>query len=87
MTKKFSPGFKTRPQLLASQEVGCFHCLQRFTPKNIKEWIDDKQTALCPHCGVDSVIARNPNDSAFEFKSRLEKLKSERFGGMTDVPS
>ena len=36
--------------------VGCFYCCQIFPPTEIEEWIDDDQTALCPHCGIDSVL-------------------------------
>ena len=36
---------------------GCFHCLKIFSPDEIKKWINDPQkTALCPYCGIDSVI-------------------------------
>ena len=48
-----------RPEILASEQCGCFHCLQVFSPKTIKEWIDEgdgNETALCPKCGIDSVI-------------------------------
>ena len=76
-----SPGFKNKKQVLASQEVGCFYCQERFTPKNIKEWTDDGETPICPHCMVDSVVARNPNDSEFEFTSWLKKLYKEKFSG------
>ena len=27
-----------------------------FKPADILEWTDDDQTALCPNCGIDSVI-------------------------------
>ena len=36
---------------------GCFYCLKIFEPKEITEWIEDTSaTALCPYCGVDSII-------------------------------
>ena len=36
---------------------GCFYCLAIFSPTEITEWIkDEKDTALCPCCGIDSVI-------------------------------
>lgn len=37
-------------------KVGCFYCLNIFSPKEIKEWTDKKTTAICPHCHVDAVI-------------------------------
>lgn len=27
-----------------------------FSPKEITEWIDNNKTAVCPYCGVDSII-------------------------------
>lgn len=38
---------------------GCFHCLRIYNPAQIEKWIDNGQTALCPHCGVDSVIGES----------------------------
>ncbi len=34
----------------------CFYCLKSFEPNTIKEWIDNECTAICPYCGIDSVI-------------------------------
>ena len=51
---QFSSGH--RKQVLASGVCGCFYCGKTFAPTAIEEWIDDDQTALCPKCGVDSVI-------------------------------
>lgn len=44
---------------------GCFYCLRIYNPTEIEEWIiddnaiDRKGTALCPYCGIDSVIGEN----------------------------
>lgn len=46
-----------RAEIEASQRCGCFYCLYVFPPLEIEEWIDGQQTALCPRCGIDSVIA------------------------------
>ncbi|MBU3750218.1 MAG: hypothetical protein FGM52_07150 [Mycobacterium sp.] len=51
-----------RGQLLSGDVLcGCFHCCQMFAPTSIIEWVDPDdagvgQTALCPPCGIDSVI-------------------------------
>lgn len=50
-----------RDELLRSAVCGCFHCCARFPPSEIEEWIDENDegvgtTALCPKCGIDSVI-------------------------------
>ena len=48
-----------RQELERSSEAGCFYCCSIFDPALITEWIDGRgprQTALCPRCGIDSVI-------------------------------
>jgi hypothetical protein len=49
-----------RAQIEASEQCGCFYCLSTFPPTAIEEWVDERdergQTALCPRCGIDSVI-------------------------------
>ena|SRR5438067_9475358 len=50
-----------RTELMNSDECGCFYCLKVFNPKLIVEWVDEDadgvgRTALCPKCGIDSVI-------------------------------
>jgi hypothetical protein len=48
--------FRHRAELEASELCGCFYCIRIFPFSEIKEWIDDAQTALCPKCEIDSVI-------------------------------
>jgi hypothetical protein len=49
-----------RDEILASDMCGCFYCLAVFPPNEVTEWTDKTvgigQTALCPKCGIDSVI-------------------------------
>ena len=49
-----------REQVLRSETCGCFYCRRIFSPDTIREWTDDVegegQTALCPKCGIDSVL-------------------------------
>lgn len=50
-----------RDEVLASNQCGCFYCTAVFPPPEIEEWTDEDekgvgQTALCPRCGIDSVI-------------------------------
>ena len=62
-----------------SAECGCFHCLAIFAPQDISEWTDTSEaeprhTALCPKCGIDSVIG---SDSGYpitkEFLSSMQQ--------------
>jgi len=50
-----------REELLQSEVCGCFGCMRIFSPEKIKEWVDKDEnnvgeTALCPFCGMDSVM-------------------------------
>jgi hypothetical protein len=49
-----------RKEVLASEQCGCFYCLAIFPPSELEAWVDEweseGQTALCPRCGIDSVI-------------------------------
>ncbi|HAH50431.1 MAG TPA: cytoplasmic protein [Balneola sp.] len=55
-----------REKLLQSNLCGCFYCLATYSPNEIEDWVDERkdsveiensgQTALCPKCGIDSVI-------------------------------
>jgi hypothetical protein len=45
-----------RETLRQSEVCGCFYCLRIFPPSEIEHWTDDDDTALCPKCGIDSVI-------------------------------
>lgn len=66
---------KHSEQLKNDKICGCFHCLAIFSPDEIKKWlperkrvvsgqsaewiVSDQRTALCPHCGVDSVLGES----------------------------
>jgi hypothetical protein len=58
-----------RDEILNSGVCGCFYCLTTFLPNQITEWADENKTALCPNCGIDSVVgdkSGNPvNDEIF----------------------
>jgi transcription elongation factor Elf1 len=47
---------KHREEILQSKECACFCCLKIFIASDIIKWLDNQQTAICPNCGVDSVI-------------------------------
>ncbi|MBO5934133.1 MAG: cytoplasmic protein [Clostridia bacterium] len=49
-----------KKSLTNDSTCGCFYCLKIFNPNEITEWIEDsKGTAVCPYCGVDSVIGES----------------------------
>jgi len=45
-----------RAEIQASARCGCYFCFHTFPHTEIKAWVDSDQTALCPACGIDSVI-------------------------------
>ena len=57
---------RNRALLERSDRAGCFYCQSLFDPKEIVDWVDGRQvetgdtadgvTALCPRCGIDSVL-------------------------------
>lgn len=75
-----------RQEVLSSKVCGCFYCLAVFEPDAIAGWIDDEnsigQTALCPKCGIDSVIG---SGSGFPItKEFLGKMHSYWFGALAE---
>ena len=39
---------------------GCFYCMKIFSPDEIESYVeDDSGTAICPYCGIDSVIGES----------------------------
>lgn len=45
-----------RKELWNDHKCGCFCCLAIFNPNEIDDWIDNNDTAICPYCGIDSII-------------------------------
>jgi len=49
-----------REILLKDKLCGCFYCLKIFKPSEINEWVEyGGGTAICPYCGIDSVIGES----------------------------
>ena len=62
-----------------STECACVYCLKMYDPKEITEWcseLNGKDSALCPYCGIDSVI---PNKSVSYTIDDLKKWHYEGF--------
>jgi hypothetical protein len=50
--------FRAREHIEGVGEASCFSCLRAgFKAGLIKHWVDAKQTAMCPFCGADAVVA------------------------------
>ncbi len=62
-----------------SDFCGCFQCGEIFKPSHLQaeDWTDGGETALCPHCGMDSVIG---DAAGFPISEEfLNEMKEHRF--------
>lgn len=71
-----------------SKLCGCFYCLALFPPSHVREWIREKRgpasessqrTALCPDCGVDSVLP-DSRDTYILGEVFLKQMRDNWFG-------
>lgn len=49
--------YRNRASVAAATRCGCFYCQAVFSGDEVRNWVDDDRTALCPRCGIDSVLA------------------------------
>lgn len=62
-----------KKQLEHEGKCGCFYCLRMFNLDRIEDWIDDGETALCPYCGIDSVVPLTDNVTE-EFLKKMQQF-------------
>lgn len=65
-------GSNHRLQIEHDARCGCFYCLSFFESKEIDSWIDEGQTALCPKCGIKSVLPA-AEDLTAEFLKQMQQ--------------
>lgn len=64
--------------LLQDKTCGCFYCFKIFSPAEITDWVPDSDgTAICPYCGIDSVIGESAGYPITE--DFLKKMKEYWF--------
>ena len=68
-----------REEILTGNVCRCIFCLSAYPPSEIDEWIDevsqDEITAICPICGIDSVLGDQCGfDLTDEFQSHAIKV-------------
>ena len=67
-----------REQLEKDRICGCFFCEKIFTPGEILDWYEEEGTAVCPFCGIDSVIGES---SGYPITNEfMEKMHDYWFG-------
>lgn len=63
-----------------SPKCGCFHCQTVFETSEITDWTDEQnesgKTALCPNCGIDSVLS---NKLPIDDKGFLNEMNKKYF--------
>lgn len=76
-----------REEIALSNACGCFYCLATFNPASVSQWADAREgievTALCPFCGINSVIG---TASGFPVTEEfLEAMKDYWFNRTAEV--
>jgi hypothetical protein len=67
-----------RQALLEAGSGACFFCLEEFAADEIAEWVDRDSTALCPRCGIDSVLSVSGQAADKDFLRRMREYWFER---------
>lgn len=49
--------------IMKANRVHCFHCKSNMSYRDIKEYIDNDSTGLCPYCGIDSLLPDSIDDN------------------------
>lgn len=67
-----------KEEILKGDLSGCFHCGETFLPTEINEWIKENnnrgETAICPKCGIDSVLSSKLPIKDEKFLSEMHKF-------------
>lgn len=74
-----SQSFKNKDHLNNVDNCGCYYCQNIFATKDIDHWVDNQETALCPHCSVDAVIPFPQNMSLAQFEEKLLTYNKHSF--------
>ncbi len=48
--------FHNKGEIDFCNKCGCYHCFKVFPKEEIKKWVDNSKTAVCPYCEVDAVL-------------------------------
>ena len=55
-----------RSLILSANKCYCFYCKAVFDSREIEDYADNGQTAICPKCSIDSVIPDSADDGIDE---------------------
>lgn len=79
LTQAHSHCINNRHEVERSVVCGCFYCKKTFRSSEIEDWADDGETALCPKCGIDSVIGDKVVARAAD-EDFLRQMRRQWFG-------
>ena len=71
--------YLNRRAIEESARCGCFSCKKTFAPSEVVEWTDGGQTAPCPKCRIDSVLADKSVPRAAD-EDFLRQMRRQWFG-------
>ena len=54
--------WKNRSKIKEDTVCSCYYCLSKYDGGEISEYLDNEQTAVCPKCGIDSVIPEDVDE-------------------------
>ncbi len=76
--------FKNKHILIKYENCSCYFCFKTFKTSEINEYVDEEKTALCPHCGIDSVVCFE--DSSLPTTKCLKEWHKESFSPFGITP-
>ena len=68
-----------RERLRGASQARCYSCCRALRPSSLKQWIEQGQTALCPHCLTATVIPGSV-PYAVAFAVRHRRTEGGRWG-------
>ena len=74
----YTYSIRNEESILKSDFCGCFHCISIFPAIDIKETVVEKdgfKTAICPICGIDSVLG----DASVEITAEILEAMNEYY--------
>ena len=67
-----------KQEIIDSDLCGCFYCLETYKPSKIEEWIMENdnrgESAICPKCGIDSVLSSKLPVKEQEFLKEMNAI-------------
>lgn len=79
LEKIHDDSFRNKELVQEAKVIGCFYCLEEFTPKDIKDYVSTDDTVVCPFCSIDSVIPLDEYHTHRDKREVLHAMNKEFF--------